>query len=221
MSIFTAKRVQPYMFAISIELPMQLELYHDECVRLEVPTDTTGLNAQCSEHVNKVLKQIERTISNHVSLTAEHSADVQKHYQGRCFRPFTHEYITKELAIKHKLLTKAGIRHKNADNHILPKTENNECGCCGLDLADPQHELICKHDWTMALRHTMEKGVKHRSIKEFLTSDGVVDDLLPDITDDEPPKPRFTSTSSTQKELSQARKKYKKTAANVRRARVH
>ncbi|GAB5361048.1 hypothetical protein AAMO2058_000681300 [Amorphochlora amoebiformis] len=66
LAVFGKERVQPYVFAIFIELPIQLKLHQARCRKPGIRADTTALNAQNSEHVDKILKEIDHTQSAHV-----------------------------------------------------------------------------------------------------------------------------------------------------------
>ncbi|GAB5354668.1 hypothetical protein AAMO2058_000138700 [Amorphochlora amoebiformis] len=129
LAVFGKERVQPYVFAI--ELPIQLKLHLARCRKLGNRADTTALNAQNSEHVNKILKEIEHTQSAHVRVVGSDSLEVKDHTESRVFAVFLHEYITKTQALLLDLYTNSELKMFNmADNRILPAA--NDCSVCAL-----------------------------------------------------------------------------------------
>ena len=67
--------------------------------------DTRQVSAQDSEHLNKVFKDIERSISDHRRVDGN-SEEIKMHYRARCLRPFVYERATKVEALRLGLLNK-------------------------------------------------------------------------------------------------------------------
>ncbi|GAB5366155.1 hypothetical protein AAMO2058_001120500 [Amorphochlora amoebiformis] len=170
LAIFGKNRVQPYVYAMLIELPVQLKLYQSRCQDLGIPADTTALNAQNSEHVNKIMKDIEHSMSSHNKVVAHDSPDVGDHTESRMFLIFLHEHITKRKAFTHDLLTYKLLRTCNTDaNHILP--DQKVCNVCGHARESATHKSICEHVWMPELEAIMESGKLTDDLKEYLSSD--------------------------------------------------
>jgi len=151
--------VQSYLYATLIEMPMQVKMYFDFCEASGLACDTSSLNCQNSEHVNAVLKGIEKRQSSHKRRTGEDGTTMDAHTDSRCFRAFLAEYGTADLALSLGLLSGQDIagteeRHRNC-NRILPET--SECRVCGEDaLVCAQ---VCGHPWmTSGCFEELKKG---------------------------------------------------------------
>jgi len=95
----------PYLFAISRELPVQLSRLQAEWRRNFWLWCQHTPSAQDSEHLNKVFKDIERSISDHRRVDGS-SKEITVHYRARCLWPFVYERATKVEALRHGLLNK-------------------------------------------------------------------------------------------------------------------
>ena len=101
LSIFPiVQECQAYIYATLIELPVQVKQYFDICVEQGVECDTSSLNAECSEH-----EAIRAHLSNHV----RRDGRIENHLDSRCFRPFVHEYVTKQLSLELGMTTDSDI----------------------------------------------------------------------------------------------------------------
>jgi hypothetical protein len=101
LAILGADRMQPYVYALAAEVRAQLaELDIHSRRTLGHAVDTTTLSAQDSEHIGKVCKEIERSISDHKTIQIG-SCDMNDYYTDRCFRPFTYENVVKLWAVRH------------------------------------------------------------------------------------------------------------------------
>jgi hypothetical protein len=219
--VFGTENMQPYFFAITVELPLQLQLFHDSCRSAGVSTDTTALNAQLSEHVNKMLKTIEKLISTHWTVTAENSIDISKHFQSRYFIPFLREYVTKNVALRLHMQTPDDISsktHNNKANHVLPA--DGACSFCGQRGDD--HRQICEHKWAAALKQTIRDCKRHPELVRLLESSEAKTLLVPnhDSGDevgqiDQPA--RVVSVSTEQRKMRKIRAEKKKTSYRGRR----
>ena len=129
--IFQSK-MQPYLFAISRELSVQLfRLQADWQLKFGCGVDTRQVSAQDSEHLNLVSKEVERHMSDHRRVKGN-PTDEEKHYRARCFRIFVYELATKVEAIRLGLLNKNGLlaeRSSSSSRHLLPA--GSACIMCG------------------------------------------------------------------------------------------
>ncbi|GAB5373406.1 hypothetical protein AAMO2058_001748700 [Amorphochlora amoebiformis] len=219
LAIFGKNRVQPYVYAMLIELPVQLKLYQSRCQDLGIPADTTALNAQNSEHVNKIMKDIEHSMSSHNKVVAHDSPDVGDHTESRMFLVFLHEHITKRKAFTHDLLTYKLLRTCNTDaNHILP--DQKVCNVCGHARESATHKSICEHVWMPELEAIMESGKLTDDLKEYLSSDEALtmlsyQNLGGNVA--QRPRQRLRKVTSTTAEMRQQRAKTTKSRASKRR----
>ena len=109
LSIFPiVQECQAYLYATLIELSAQVKQYFDLCVEQGIQCDTSSLNAECSEHINSILKQLELHLSNHVRRDGR-DGGIENHLDSRCFRPFVHEYVTKQLSLELGMTTDGDI----------------------------------------------------------------------------------------------------------------
>jgi len=107
--IFGSSKMQPYLFAISRELPVQLSRLQAEWERFfGRGVNTRRLIAQDSEHFNNVFKDIESWISDHHVWTAaaRRSQCTISHGAFGRVTPFVYERATKVEALRLGLLNK-------------------------------------------------------------------------------------------------------------------
>lgn len=67
--MFGSDDLQPDLFALCYDLPVQLQQLLEFCSLKNVPLDNTSVNAQQGELVNRVLKIIIETMSAHKHVT--------------------------------------------------------------------------------------------------------------------------------------------------------
>ncbi|GAB5353554.1 hypothetical protein AAMO2058_000045400 [Amorphochlora amoebiformis] len=189
------------------------------CQDLGIPADTTALNAQNSEHVNKIMKDIEHSMSSHNKVVAHDSPDVGDHTESRMFLVFLHEHMTKRKAFTHDLLTYKLLRTCNTDaNHILP--DQKVCNVCGHARESATHKSICEHVWMPELEAIMESGKLTDDLKEYLSSDEALtmlsyQNLGGNVA--QRPRQRLRKVTSTTAEMRQQSAKTTKSRASKRR----
>lgn len=219
--VFGGSRVQPYAHAVLLEIPVQIALYLKCYKAWGVPCDTTTLNAQCSEHLNKVLKEVEHSISFHRHVTGADSLDVEAHRDSRAFLPFVHEYVTKDLSLRKGLWTRKELIEyaKKKENHV--KTDDGTCMVCGG--MEEIHKKACSHPWMDSLSTLMTEGKLPDDIKTMLSSAAAQKALThADVEAAAAPK-KNTKTRNVSTEQSKARaklasRKKKRSKATRRRA---
>ena len=140
LEMFDNEEVQPYLFAMCIELCVQLQHLLEHCDSLRIDLNTTQINAQQSELLNKMLKNILYKMSRR-----KHSTGpvVEDHYQSECALGFIHEYITKEVALQLGM----EVQPAETQDKQLFMPQGQECKLCLIDLKDDAnaHDFICKH----------------------------------------------------------------------------
>ena len=225
LAVFGHKRLQPHLFALCMELPLQVKLHFKFCKANNVTCDTTPLNAQDSEHINKTMKEMERLISAHVHVTGEDSMETRDHLKSRCALSFIHECVTKELALVHDLLSPGEVRQpkkKRKENCVLPEEGKCEmCGCC--DESDT-HRLVCEHEWMESLKVMLETGKTPERVSNMLKSAEAQSMLLAGARVQAETKAthqgKAVSVSTEKKVMTRARKSLKKSRAAPRRRRM-
>ena len=185
LAVYEGGEVQPYVAALSIDVPVQLYLLKEHCHAIGDDLDTSDMSAAQLEVVNKVCKEACHRLSSHQHVTGTEQ-DKQKHVQSVCFRPFLHEWITKHLAFVHKMinikwLTDEKKRAARSDTQaILP--EDHECELCGINLSrsGPGHAFICEHPLMKDLLLTRKSGKKEGLLAEVLSAETVRREVLED-----------------------------------------
>ena len=201
--VFGKLRMQPCVHAILIELPLQIELCVQFCKSNKLKADTSALNAQCSEHVNKVLKDLEHKISFHVRKTHGDSDDVNSHTESRCFLPFTCEHFTKEVALLMDLRTEKEMleSRKTEMNNILPEG-GDVCKRCGAHTSSGAHRLVCNHGWMTIIHKMMEEAKTPPVLSNLLKSPEAQGLLLAENNEESAaraPRVRVVNVSEEQK----------------------
>jgi len=183
--VFTAKGVQPYLFAICIELPLQIFLFHKHCRTFGIPACTTTRNAQNSEHMNKAIQEIEKKTSSHQHRTAGDSEDIKTHVDSRGFRPFVCEYV-KGTCTAIRLANQRGNNRCWREGMQPNLPDENNCPVCGHAAASDVHANTCGHAWMVDIKKVMEEGKLPAGMETMLCSpeakkalmfDGVVIDV--------------------------------------------
>jgi hypothetical protein len=129
--------------------------------------DTTSINAQQSELLNKLFKSILKTMSRHQHVTG---ADAE-HFQSECALGFIHEYITKELALEMDMVTEAELDLNDRSDRQAYLPEEDQCAFCGGDLEERKcTSNICLHPLLPAIKSTGETGIKHPQLVSLLSS---------------------------------------------------
>ena len=105
------------------------------------------MNAQQSELLNKVMKQLVHNLSSHVHVNGE-ERDMRQHYASECFRALLHEFITKELAFELGMVHKSTFNAKDTSvqgQSVAPS--GVDCSVCGVDLKETkaEHDHIHNH----------------------------------------------------------------------------
>ena len=128
LEILGSENMQPYLYAIAVELPRQIAELEKLCrAMLGYGLDTTTLSAQDSEHINKVCKEIEQCMSDHKTIKSG-STNIEDYFRDRCFRVFTYETVVKDWAVREKITKHEAVLTRASK--ILK--ENDGCEWCGL-----------------------------------------------------------------------------------------
>ena len=202
-------KMQPYMFAVSRELPVQLFRLQQEWQRVfGCGVDTRQVNSQDSEHLNKIFKDIERRVSDHRRVKGVQQ-DESKHYRARCYRPFVYERATKVEAVRLGLLNAngqvTGETHKNF--HLLP--EGSACKMCGKERTSSEHSTICLHPLWSLIDASIQSGSLHTDLHSLLSDEAARAQLVPEEEKEDPKVARLKRPIHSAQKLARAQEKEK------------
>ena len=113
--VFSGEEVQPYLFAMCYDVPVQLKRLLELCAH-GMDLDTSSMSAQQSELANKVMKELIHNLSSHVHMNGE-ERDMAQHLSSECFRGFLHEFVTKELAFLMDMVPASTFSRKDTSSN--------------------------------------------------------------------------------------------------------
>ena len=172
---FGANEIQPYMYAMAVELPHQVQDLQDVFMKhFGHGADTTQLSCQDSEHNGYVLKQVEQLISDHKSIVPPESwdGDMTMFARDRLCRPFVHDLIMKDWKYRYGL---PASHRKPRASHKL-KLEGG-CPWCNLPELSLEHKAFCEHVLFKPILEAANTGKWPEEIDRIMRSEDTKSEL--------------------------------------------
>jgi hypothetical protein len=191
-----AAEIQPYVYALGAEVPLQVQEIHQLHERLGLPPlDTRTFNAQNSEHNGFVLKQLEQHMSNHLSVEPPedlNAGDIEHYFEDQLYRILAHEVIVKDW--KYRLGVRTSLRKQK---HSLPLMQPDACTWCACPASSIEHKAFCEHPLFKPLLDAADSGVLGETLVQLLSDEAARAALTSAPIEKEVSAPRITRPDNT------------------------